>query len=123
MSTRNSLQCVVSCSCGKIQTIKIKITIMQKELLEIFVNGKTQDCVISHFMKAVKGENGKPIYTNINDGIAKVKGEVYDILLYVKDDNDYNKVSIVKLAPYGIKQLYAVIKEIEQKTGEEFIDD
>lgn len=96
---------------------------MEKELLEINVNGKTQDCVVSHYMAAVKGENGKPIYTNINDGIAKVKGEAHEILLYVKDDNDYNKVSVVKLTAYGIKKLYAVIHEIEQKTGEEFVDD
>jgi hypothetical protein len=96
---------------------------MQKEILEINVNGKTQDCVISHYMAAVKGENGKPIYTNVNDCIAKVKGSIYEILLYVKDDNDSNKVSVVKLTSFGIKQLYAVIHEIEQKTGEEFIDD
>jgi hypothetical protein len=96
---------------------------MEKIILEINVNGKTQDCVISHFMEAIKGENGKPIYTNRNDNIAKVKGEVYEILLYIKDDNDYNKVSIVKLTSFGIKNLYAVIHEIEQKTGEEFIDE
>lgn len=95
---------------------------MEKELLEINVNGKTQDCVISHYMKAKKNDAGKIDYIN-QEGIARVQGEAHEILLYVKDDNDYNKVSVVKLTAYGIKKLYAVIHEIEQKTGEEFVDD
>lgn len=95
---------------------------MEKTHLEININDKAQDCVISHFMKAKKNEEGKVIWTQPNDCIAKVSGEVYEITAYVKNDDDYNKVSVVKLSAFAVKSLYAHIIEIEAKEGEEFVE-
>lgn len=95
---------------------------MEKTHLEININGKTQDCVISHFMQAQTDKNGKVIWKKPQDCIAKVKGAIYEIVVYVKDDNDYSKVSVVKLSAFAVKSLYAHIMEIEAKEGEEFVD-
>jgi len=95
---------------------------MEKTHLEININGKVQDCVISHFMQAKKNDEGKVIWTKPNDYIAKVQGAVHEITAYVKDDNDYNKVSVVKLSAFAVKSLYAHIMEIEAKQGEEFVE-
>lgn len=101
---------------------KINNKKMEKTHLEVNFNGKSQDCVISHFMQAQKDENNKVIWTRPNDYIAKVKGAVHEITVYVKDDNDYNKVSVVKLSAFAVKSLYAHIIEIESKQGEEFVE-
>ena len=95
---------------------------MSKYLFEISVNGKTQDCIVNHYMAPLRDDCGI-IYTNKNEGIAKVKGEVYSIDVYLKDEADGQKFSKVQLTALGIKNLYALINEIEEKTGEEFVDD
>jgi len=95
---------------------------MKKTHLEVDINGRAQDCVIAHFMEAQKDENNKVIWTQPNDYIAKVKGAVDIITIYIKDDNDYNKVSVVKLSASAVKSLFAHIVEIESTHGEDFVE-
>lgn len=94
-----------------------------KDLVSVVVNDKEQDAIIDSYMKCTKDENGKVIYSNPEEGIGPCKGTVFEIIIYVKDRDDCNKVEVIKIHPYSIKKLYAIITEIEQKVSEELIED
>ena len=94
-----------------------------KQLVEnVLVNEKYQDTVIEYFMKYQKDERGKIIYSKPEDNIGVCKGSVHEIIIYIKDDNDFSKVNAVKIGALSIKKLYAHILEIEKLESEEFID-
>ena len=93
-----------------------------KILTVLSVNGKSQDAIIEYFMSADKTIDNKIIWANKKDRIAKCHGDTRNITVFIKDDNDYSKITAIEIRTSSIKKLYQEILEIENQTSEEFID-
>jgi len=92
-----------------------------KKLTDITVNGKIQDAIIEYFMGANKTPDNKIIWADAKNQIAKCHGDTRDITVFIKDDNDYSKITAIEIRTSSIKKLYQEILEIESQTSEEFI--
>lgn len=91
---------------------------MEKECLEININGKNQDVVINYCMDAIKNENAENGFIQNENGTFKTSGNIFNVVAYVRDKSDVSKVAAVHFTPFAIKKLYAHIIEIEAKEGE-----
>jgi len=95
-----------------------------KTLTNVIANNFLQDAIIESFMKASRDENGKIIWANEKDCIAKCHGDARDVTILVKDNyDDRRKITAIEISAGSIKKLYETIMEIEKQESEEFIDD
>jgi hypothetical protein len=95
-----------------------------KTLTEVSVNGDKQNTIIDYSMSPIRDEKtGNPTFTNEKEKIAKHKGGVDEIVIYIRDDNDFRKFMAIKISSASIKHLYEKITEIESLESEEVIDD
>lgn len=90
-----------------------------KRILPVLINNKIQDCVIEHTGRVIKDDNGEPVWTNKDEGIAKCKGYVKEIVVYVRDESTPMSVQIIKIGVFAVKELFAHIAEIENTETEE----
>lgn len=95
---------------------------MPKTHLEINANDKSQDCLITYYMKPLKDNNGKIVWANKHESIAHSKGFVHSVELYVKDELKANKAIIINISAGAIKSLYDEIIKIESMKGKDFFD-
>ena len=94
-----------------------------KTLTNVIVNNFLQDAIIESFMKASRDEDGKIIWANEKDGIAKCHGDARDVTILVKDTDDSRKITAIEISTVSIKRLYETIMGIEKQESEEFIDE
>lgn len=92
-----------------------------KTLTDIKVNNLNHDAVIESWMTSNKID-GKIEWVDAVNGIAKCHGDVRNVTVYLKDNEDYDKVTCIEIASDSIKKIYNLIIEIEKQTSEEFID-
>ena len=91
-----------------------------KKLTKLSVNSRMQDAIIDYYMKAVKDNDGKVIYTKQEELIAKCKGYANNVLVYVTDEA--GKVFTIDIDVQYLKDFYKEILEIEALESEEFWD-
>lgn len=92
-----------------------------KTLTEVNVNSMNCDAVIEYYMKEIKDNNGNIIWVDPKGCIAKCRGGVDRIVIYLPD-NEYRTLTSVSLTPGTIKNLMQKITEIESIIKDEFID-
>jgi len=93
-----------------------------KTLTNVVVNNFLHDAIIESFMKECKDENGKIIWANEKDGIAKCHMNAREVTILVQDYDDHRKITAIEISVGSIKKLYETIIEIEKQESEEFID-
>ena len=92
-----------------------------KQLTEINANEKTQDTVIDYYMSPVK-INNEFAYTDKEKNIAKHKGCIGAITVYLRKDENFKEAQLVNISAFSIKKLYTEIMEIEALESEEWVD-
>lgn len=95
---------------------------MKKSHLNIEVNHRIQDCVITHYFKPKKNDDGQTVWANVAEGLAQGQGAVYQIIVYIQNEQQPHQFSSVILSASAIKKLYEHIVEIEAKSGEEIVE-
>jgi len=92
-----------------------------RTLTEIRVNNQEQDAIIGYFTKALRIENAI-VWVDEMEGLAKCQGDPRSVTIYVKDPEDYRKVTSIEISAASIIKLYALIKDIENQRTEEVLD-
>ncbi len=95
-----------------------------KKLIEISVNGYDHtDAVITYFMNPDRDSDGKIVFTNQDDMIAKLHGSPAFVDIYAYHGQNLKPyLPKISISTASIKALYKAIIAIEETTSEEFCD-
>ncbi len=95
-----------------------------KKLIQITVNGNSNtDAIIYYFMNPNCDPEGRIIYSDPANGIAKCKGYPTDVDIYAYTHPSGKKgLRKITLTSHSIKAIHKALMEIETIESEEFAD-